>query len=181
MQRLQIEFPSLKTFVTLSPIPGFRNWLEDKIRNNREGGHFYDDSIISKKDLLILSESGLSAKEGPWNSLLTNLQELDDYGDPGLRKVLMKLACRYLLVEKHRGRPLDSVTRFHVGNGAVVHRINFGADLTRKGVKNSFGIMVNYRYDLDRVSDNQKHYEAEYKVHWDEAMEEWMSYPHSRL
>ena len=53
---------------------------------------------------------------------------------------------------------------FHLGNGATVHRINFGADLSRKGIQNSFGIMMNYIYDLNTVEGNKRAFEANYQI-----------------
>jgi malonyl-CoA decarboxylase len=178
--------------VTLSPIPGFRKWLEDKIRNNQEGGHFYDGSILPEEELQALEQAGLVTKDDLWQSLLTTLDELDYGGGSStsssssnvqevIRPILMKLASRYLLLEKHRGKPLDAVTRFHVGNGALVHRLNFAADLTRKGLKSSYGIMVNYRYDLDRLEENQKLYETDYRIPREQDMEQWIVPPRSKL
>ncbi len=77
-----------------------------------------------------------------------------------LRSVLLKLASSYLWLEKHRGKPLDKVCGFHVGNGAELHDLHFGADLSRGGLSNSYGIMVNYLYDTDQVSRNQANFES---------------------
>jgi malonyl-CoA decarboxylase len=68
---------------------------------------------------------------------------------------MRQLAARYLLLEKHRNKPLDAVARFHIGNGAQLYRVNVGADLSSKGWRNSFGCMVNYRYVLDDIHQNQ--------------------------
>ncbi|MCB1407560.1 MAG: malonyl-CoA decarboxylase family protein [Rhodobacteraceae bacterium] len=65
---------------------------------------------------------------------------------------LLAAAADYLLTAKDRaGRPMDPVARFHLGNGAELHRLNLRADLSPKGVSQSCGVMVNYLYDLDQV------------------------------
>ena len=77
-----------------------------------------------------------------------------------LRSVLLKLACRYLGTEKHRGKPLDKVCGFHVGNGAELHKVHFGADLSRGGLSNSYGVMANYLYDTEQLAKNQANFES---------------------
>jgi malonyl-CoA decarboxylase len=154
----------------LSPVPKFRKWLEEKIHQNDDHGKFFDGSVLSKDEWALLSEAGLVQHGDPWSSFLTCLEgaNFSEAADPEhiaiLRPILTKLAARYILLEKHRGKPLDGVARFHLGNGAIVHRINFGADLSRKGIQNSFGIMMNYRYDLDALEDNQRAFEASYYI-----------------
>jgi hypothetical protein len=66
----------------------------------------------------------------------------------------MKLAAYYLTIEKNHQQPLCSVAKFHTRNGAEVHQLNYMADLSQKGIRNSYGIMVNYRYVLDEIEDN---------------------------
>ena len=68
-----------------------------------------------------------------------------------LRLFLMQCAAHYLGRELLQGKPLDPVARFHLGNGARVERLNWGGDLSSKGLKQSYGIMVNYLYDLKRL------------------------------
>lgn len=104
---LSRDLPNLKTFVTLSPIPGFARWLE------AEG---------IQKD-----------------------------GTDGSK--LEKLAAKYLITAKDpRDRPLDPVARFHLGNGAQVHALHHGADTSERGQRQSGSVMVNYLYDLNRIS-----------------------------
>ena len=155
--------------MTLSPMPKFRKWLEEKIRQNDENGRFFDDSILSKEDWSSLRSAGLLSSNDPsWKSFLTCLHELKLDAHPEhmavLEPILSKLAARYIFLEKHRGKPLDGVARFHLGNGAKVHRVNFGADLSRKGIQNSFGIMLNYLYDLDSIGENRRVFERTYQI-----------------
>ena len=70
---------------------------------------------------------------------------------------LMKQTIRYLTESNRKdGMPNDSVSRFHIGNGASLERINLKADLSDKGLQQSFGIMANYLYDLDIVEENHE-------------------------
>jgi malonyl-CoA decarboxylase len=93
------ELPDLKTFVTLSPIPGLMSWLDD------------------------------TGKRG----------DVDD------NEKLRKVAAHYLLCAKRgNGSPYDPVARFHLGNGAQIHAVHAGADLSANGVAQSGGAMVNY-------------------------------------
>jgi malonyl-CoA decarboxylase len=118
VESLKVEFPKLKTFVTLSPIPGLRAWLAKN----------------APAELLKLWE---------------NVADLPEK-DPG-RVALMGWAARYLGREMQDGKPLDPVARFHLGNGARVERLNWAADPSPKGQKQSHGLMVNYLYDLKRL------------------------------
>ena len=118
VETLQAEFPRLKVFATLSPIPGLRSWLQ---RN-------------APAELLAAWER--------WD-------ELGEHDTP--RRALLGWAARYLTQEWADGKPLDPVARFHLGNGARVERLNWGADPSAKGVRQSYGLMVNYLYDLKRL------------------------------
>lgn len=176
LQCLGNEFSTLESFVTLSPMPHFRHWLEDKIKQNEDNGTFYDESLLSSEEVRQLQDYSGGNDSDPWESLA---RVLEDYGSSLankssssddkvsveiIRPILMKLASRYLILEKHRGKPLDGVTRFHVGNGAEVHRVNFAADLSKKGVTDSFGMMVNYLYSPERVETNQKEFQLDYRI-----------------
>ena len=124
VESLKAEFPRLKTFATLSPIPGLRSWL------SRE----------APAELLASAEG--------WTNQPAHEAEV-------LKSQLMALAARYLARDTHQGDPLDPVARFHLGNGARVERINWAADPSARGMRQSLGLMVNYLYDLDRLDDNR--------------------------
>jgi len=120
---LKGEFPKLKTFVTLSPIPGLRAWL------------------------------GKSMPE-----LAAQLQDADVLNLPdksALRRALMLQAAHYLGRGLADGKPLDAVAKFHLGNGARVERLNWAGDPSGKGIKQSYGLMVNYLYDLKRLDKHR--------------------------
>jgi len=73
--------------------------------------------------------------------------------------VLLSAAAAYFLRAKNeRGRPLDPVARFHLGNGARLERLNFLGDTSPKGIKQSYGLMVNYLYDLSAIEKNHETY-----------------------
>jgi malonyl-CoA decarboxylase len=123
VETLKDEFPKLKTFVTLSPIPGFRFWL---------------------------------ARSSP--DLASVLQEVDVLGLPEkakLKLAVMQQAAHYLGREQLDGKPLDPVAKFHLGNGARVERLNWAGDPSSKGLKQSYGLMVNYLYDLKRLDKHR--------------------------
>jgi malonyl-CoA decarboxylase len=180
-------------------MPNFRRWIEDKIHQNEDHGKFYDGSLLSDEDLRqlqhqsgeLVSDDDVDDDDGdPWESLRKALEhyglENENHSSKTMnnnttaaaimiRPILMKLASRYLVLEKHRGAPLDGVARFHVGNGAEVHRVNFAADPSRKGMQNSFGMMVNYRYDdLETVEANQKGFEMDYRIPASPDVRKWL-------
>ena len=184
VQLLQKEFPSiLQTFVTLSPLPGFRKWVEGLILLDG-----YSERVMSHTEWIEhLSQTGvlsqdmietLSITETSRNQLYELLQftkktetNTMDY-DPvhpsiteqlkELKPLITKLAASYLVLAKnHRsGKPLDPVAGFHIHNGAEVHRVNFAADLSRKGLLRSFGVMANYRYMLEDIDKNKAAFET---------------------
>lgn len=134
---LRSEFPQLKQFATLSPIPGFRKWLTKELEN---------------------SESTLFAEEDR-----QNLQLLDSPAwveDPTqcelLQPILTRLCAHYLYHAKRGTKPLDPVARFHLGNGARIARLNWLGDTSANGVRQSAGLLVNYAYDLKSVEENHE-------------------------
>ncbi|XP_071450402.1 malonyl-CoA decarboxylase, mitochondrial-like [Hetaerina americana] len=156
VKELQAEFPHMKKFSSLSPIPRFHQWLMDKIKgfsSDVETDLFTNDELSSLKKLLKTEDSGEF-----WNTLRQVLDSNSWVQDHKLVMVfetpLMRLCTRYLHLEKRRGAALDPVANFHLRNGAMMWRLNWKADMTGRGLNNSFGIMVNYRYFL---GDAEKH------------------------
>ncbi len=140
------ELPNLKTFITLSPLPGFARWLREEAARPH------------------------SAVDTPTRDLLERLDADRDFlTDPALAKAaelaLMPLAAHYLTVARdEKGRVTDPVARFHLGNGARLEQIDFGADPSERGIKQSLGLMVNYRYVLPDVEKNHEAFVGEGKV-----------------
>jgi len=153
---LATELPRLKVFATLSPVPGFRAWLEWQ-------------SQAAQGDMLLPAErSAIEALGGEaTDGDLTTLLERQD--DPriaaALRDPLIRLCARYLLYERtSSGRALDPVAHFHLSNGARVERLNWLGDTSPKGLQQSAGIMVNYLYRLPEIEANHEAYRGEGRV-----------------
>ena len=141
VETLKAEFPRLKTFATLSPMPGFRAWLGKNAT-----------VMLDKLDDKGRAALGCSAGVEPAAHLLTAAdQALDLDAKSPVRHMLMQCAAHYLSRELADGKPLDPVTHFHLGNGARVERLNWGGDCSAKGLKQSYGMMVNYLYDLKHL------------------------------
>jgi malonyl-CoA decarboxylase len=134
------ELPDLKTYATLSPVPGFGNWLRAALEE----------------------ENGDGPLNGADRKLLQALQEPDWPNDPEtterLRAPLLRLCAQYLVREKRNDRPRDPVARFHLGNGARLERINWLGDISAKGLSESFGLLVNYKYDTAMIERNHETY-----------------------
>mmetsp|Transcript_20156 Transcript_20156/g.29673 ORF Transcript_20156/g.29673 Transcript_20156/m.29673 type:complete len:684 (+) Transcript_20156:79-2130(+) len=211
---LKKDFVNMETFVTLSPLPRFRKWVEGKVKQQMKKGNegrakddntktvssskFVDDTLFTKKEKLELQKvlkcsdledvpfAFLQAMENPkWYNDNSSDEEQDGNDSTNtkslsltLKPILLKLAARYLLKEKHRGKPLDGVAKFHVRNGAEMYRLNYMADVSRKGMHNSWGIMVNYRYCLapDGVlEENQLQYERTGRIEVREGVSKWLN------
>jgi malonyl-CoA decarboxylase len=140
VEDLAREIPSLKTFVTLSPVPHFARWLDRLIASDPAG-------LISPED-----REALTALIDPrWPRGNATNEELQD-------AVLAQAAQYFLGAKSADGRPVDPVARFHLGNGARLERINWLADTSEKGLRAAHGVMVNYRYDLKEIERNHEAY-----------------------
>jgi malonyl-CoA decarboxylase len=141
--RLLQEVPGLKTFSTLSPIPGFSNWMDQ--------GAPLDPDQVSPARIKKAADAlaTLRLDRAKWAERLRSGWHPGDAIDAE-REALMRLCALYLMYHTpHRGG--DSVGKFHLTNGATLFRINWGADMSKKGIQQSAGIMVNYLYELDKV------------------------------
>jgi malonyl-CoA decarboxylase len=138
VEDLAREIPSLKTFVTLSPVPGFATWLDRERRADAPQG-------LTREDV----EALRLIDEPDWHA--------DKAKAEIVRKAMIPAAAAYFLRAKNeRGKPLDPVARFHLGNGARLERLNFLGDVSRKGLAQSRGLMVNYLYDLSAIEKNHE-------------------------
>jgi malonyl-CoA decarboxylase len=142
-QKLIEEMPSLKQFSTLSPIPGFTQWLE-------QGAHLpsFDATPAQLKRFdAAIACVGLGGKK--WSERLRE-GWLPSSCTPEQKQALMRLGAIYLrhyTLEK-RG---DAVAKFHLANGATLFQLNWAGDVSKKGLQQSAGLMVNYLYELDKV------------------------------
>jgi malonyl-CoA decarboxylase len=130
VEELQAEFPQLKRFSTLSPVPGFRRWLMQ--REARD------------PDAAVLGEL---ERDGWWNDLAQSEK---------LRPALMRRCALYLTQAPSQASRIDPVARFHLGNGARLERINWLGNTAPRAMRESFGIMVNYLYDHDSIENNHE-------------------------
>jgi malonyl-CoA decarboxylase len=158
VEQLMADFPKLKTFATLSPLPGFRHWLDARLR---EG----DARLLVEADhpKLRAARKGQEPLEA-LRTLLGGEWPKDPGASAALQPALTRLAASYLLVEKENDRPIDPVARFHLGNGARIERINWLADISPRGIKQSAGLMVNYLYKLSDIEENHEAYAREGRI-----------------
>jgi malonyl-CoA decarboxylase len=142
VEDLKKTLPRVKTFATLSPIPGFRKWLAAE----REK----PESPLMRVDVR------------------KTLEKLDQAGtgrlDNDLRNCLVPLCAYYLLNAKRGKEPLDPVARFHLKNGARLDRINWLADTSASGMRQSAGMMANYVYEVDDLERNHESYARRFQV-----------------
>lgn len=145
VRELKHEMPNLKHFVTLSPIPGFLSWLKAQPDDPNSP---LVDSARAGRELI---------EQSHWAQ--------DPVAAEKLREVIMPLAANYLLTAKNkRGEPTDPVARFHLRNGARLHRINWLGDTSDKGINQGAGLMVNYLYVIDQIDTNHERYVTEQRV-----------------
>jgi malonyl-CoA decarboxylase len=159
------EFKNLKTFATLSPIPGFRAWLDRKLG---EPGKDAEAELLTPADRKALTTVAAKAGAEP-ASLKTVLQTPDWPRKPelvkALKQILPRLCASYLAKEKSEGGiAYDRVANFHLSNGARIERLNWLADISENGLRQSTGIMVNYLYKLNEIETNHEAYRGEGKV-----------------
>ena len=140
VEEVQREMPRLATFVTLSPAPGFAEWLKREKAGEAS-------AAISDEDRAALA---VLDRPGWWR---------DEEPTQAAREPLLRAAAAYFLrARTSRGLPRDPVARFHLGNGARLERLNYLADTSPRALAQSHGLMVNYLYDLDDIEKNHEAY-----------------------
>ena len=151
-EQLHAEFPGIKTFVTLSPIPGFMDWVSaganlgedvpaERLKSNLRAAR--DQALATLK---LDAQSWTEKLSAGWHP---------DLSPPKEQEALLCLASIYLGLGS-TGRNGNPVAKFHLGNGAKLHLVNWAGDLSRKGLRQSAGLMVNYLYDLGNVEENHE-------------------------
>ena len=153
VDRLAQEFPNLKTFATLSPIPGFVSWLKAQLAQGDRG-------LLLPVERKVLG-TALKVEKGGKGWLKQIIESgtwhQDEAVAKALRPILTRLCARYLVHEKREnGTAVDPVAHFHLSNGARMERINWMADRSPRGIRQSAGLMINYRYDLARIDANHE-------------------------
>jgi malonyl-CoA decarboxylase len=140
VEELKREAPGLTTFVTLSPVPGFAAWL-DRERADPAGVRLTEDDKAALADLDV---------PGWWASAERA---------EAIRPALLRAAAQYFLASGSMpGRHVDPVARFHLGNGARLERLNFAGDPSERGLRESYGLMVNYLYKPDEIETNHERF-----------------------
>ncbi|WP_413203894.1 malonyl-CoA decarboxylase [Rhodospirillum sp. A1_3_36] len=161
VETLRRELPGLKAFSTLSPVPGFRRWLEERLAQG-------DKALLLPAERKGLKATGEAGPKGTLKRLVEEGAWIDDAeAEEALKAPLTRLCARYLIQERRpadpdRGRiarALDPVAHFHLTNGARVERINWRGDLSSNGLRQSVGMMVNYLYKLDDIERNHEAYQ----------------------
>jgi malonyl-CoA decarboxylase len=144
IEQLSAEAPSIETYVTLSPVPGFMRWLQ-------KTGTLGESCTLDELDAI--------------KTLVDNQLKPEELRDhPVLQYLLPRLCAHYLVNEKSRGKPLDPVARFHIGNGARLEQVNWMADASPNGLRQAAGLMVNYVYDKKQLARNHEAYEQRNEV-----------------
>ena len=137
---LQEELPNIKNFGTLSPIPGFKEWcsyLEKEKMINIIGKTSYENISFLKSSNVKIGDSRIVTYQSD----------------------LIKLVAHYLMNEKNKKKlPINDVCRFHLGNGAIIDDIIINANISEVGFERSFGVMVNYLYELKNIEKNHEEY-----------------------
>ena len=134
VDELRRDLPHLNTFVTLSPVPGFGNWLQRDAKASLSAAELETLKALDQPDWHRSAEAGRL-----------------------LQPLLVRAIGGYLLLAKHSsGKPRDPVARFHLNNGARLERVNWLGDVSSKGLREAAGFMVNYLYDLDEIEKNHE-------------------------
>ncbi|HXE20406.1 malonyl-CoA decarboxylase domain-containing protein [Castellaniella sp. UC4442_H9] len=149
---LQRELPHVRSYATLSPIPGFASWLEKQSADEVHAAleRLSGQSVDPEEDAT--GVGWVARLRG--GAAATADEDVEE-----LRRCGLRLAARYL-VNMHNGQPLDPVARFHLGNGARIEHVNWAADLSVRGLAQSCGMMVNYVYEPAQLDDNRAHLAA---------------------
>ncbi|MBX9925429.1 MAG: malonyl-CoA decarboxylase family protein, partial [Hyphomicrobiaceae bacterium] len=194
------ELPGIRVFSTLSPMPGFRKWVENPDTNLaaqlpkglverivREplaatgrpvspASPAVQDKRVSGNDLAVREPAKdvpkpaatdpavlreairriILASDAPSGDATGVGSASIDQANALRREVLLRLGARYLAGHAQTRGISDPVARFHLGNGARIERINYGGDASEKGMRESYGLMVNYLYDLKSVEKNHE-------------------------
>ena len=156
---LSAEFRNIKTFSTLSPIPGLRGWLDETIKAEKPG-------LLTEEETAALRAAVPDAETGT-AALTTILKRRSWFNNAELlaaaEPVVVRLCAGYLLTASLGKRARDPVAHFHLSNGARVERLNLLGDTSEKGNKESATMMVNYLYDLQKIEDWHEDYAGEGK------------------
>ncbi|KAJ1289561.1 hypothetical protein BS78_02G174300 [Paspalum vaginatum] len=190
---LRRDMPSVQTFATLSPIPGFMQWLlaklasqiklsetESEERNSLGGAcSTFRESILLPDEERMIHDAIEQADGNQGIELLQDILKSRQWVkseklSAALKSPLMRLCARYLTREKKRGKALDAVANFHLQNGAMIERINWMADQSEKGIQQSGGVMVNYLYRLENIEEYALSYLGTGLIHSSSSLSQYL-------
>jgi len=146
VEEVSREIPRISTFVTLSPTPNFAEWLK------RERGNAASPALDEE------DRAALNALDR------ANWWRQPDLVETIRAPLLRAAAWYYVRARNGRGLPVDAVARFHLGNGARLERLDWPADISDRALEQSYGLMVNYLYDLDYIEENHEAYAQQHAV-----------------
>ena len=155
VDELKRECPSLENFATLSPVPGFSSWLKNQATQASETLLTDDESDALKR-----------TTDRSLEELINNTDWLSDEDIcNALREPLQRAVARYIVTEKREnGNAANPVAHFHLSNGAIFERINWLGDTSKHGLSQSYGMMINYLYDLSVIDKNHVEYIEQNKI-----------------
>ncbi|MCO6415681.1 malonyl-CoA decarboxylase [Siccirubricoccus sp. KC 17139] len=149
VEELKAELPQLARFATLSPVPGFRRWLERRL-----GGEA--SPFLPEEAQALVAAAGEEDVVAAFKSLVSPGWPEDPAREAALRPALLRLAASYLTRPNTGMGGIDPVARFHLGNGARLERVNWLGNVAERGLRESYGVMVNYLYDPDAIEANHE-------------------------
>jgi malonyl-CoA decarboxylase len=157
VEELKAELPKLNRFSTLSPVPGFRRWLEKRLEDETSAGEL----LRTDDRRAVFEAAGMAADVASDATALRALLRTEGWWNiaaiaAGLREPMLRACATCLTQTTGRRVPPDPVARFHLGNGARLERINWLANIAPRGIKESYGVMVNYLYDLPSIEANHE-------------------------
>ncbi len=164
VEELKGEMPGLVRFATLSPIPGLRRWLELRAVAADAEPLLREDERVALTAALAagMPEAEVpgvpgAAEAGPLLRALAVERWWEDPLLEGALRAPLTRACAVFLTTANNGQAdIDPVARFHLGNGARLERINWLGNVAARGIRESFGLMVNYLYDPEQIVPNHE-------------------------
>lgn len=187
---LRADFEKMSQFSSLSPIPNFTEYLLTTIQSIQRKDEsknyqslWQNNASFSRLQTYVEGNNKYAAANEPsegvfWQRMIQILRSGDWFRDETLVELLeqplMRVCAHYLHNEKRRGYALNSVANFHLKNGAVMWRLNWLADISSRGISNSCGMMINYRYFLENTEDNSQTYLNEKHIVAGEQFLKWL-------
>ncbi len=155
VEELKAELPRVTRFSTLSPVPGFRRWLERRLGSGEADVLREDEAATLRVD------AGAVTEGSDPSSVLQDVLGLERWWEDvavagALRGPLVRLCARYLTTPPGGRGSSDAVARFHLGNGARLERVNWLGNVAPRGIEEAYGIMVNYLYDPEQIEANHE-------------------------